>query len=88
MTEPLPDLQAEAYKALEAFAMRCDGRGQDEVFNAFIAIAARCLNAAAVLIETNETAEDQRCSLCRASKYANDAAHDLARFAESERTKH
>jgi hypothetical protein len=76
------DLQAEAYKALQAFAMLCDGREQGEVYDAFIAIAARCVNAAAVLLDVNEP-DHPNCSLCRAAEHANGAAHELARIAGS-----
>jgi hypothetical protein len=79
MIEP-PDLQAEALKILEAFATRCDGRAKGEVYDAFIAIAARVLNAAAVLLEIDDP-DHPDCPLCRATECANGAAHVLATIA-------
>jgi hypothetical protein len=52
--EPLPDLQTEAHKIVEEFALYCNGRGQLEVFNAFVWLATRCLHAATKLIDINK----------------------------------
>jgi hypothetical protein len=83
MTGKPPDLQAEALKTLEAFASSCDGRAKGEVFDAFILMAARCVNAAAVLLEIDNP-DDRRCPLCRAAGNAKDVAHEMAeRFAIS-----
>jgi hypothetical protein len=79
MIEP-PDLQVEAIKTLEEFASRCDGRAKGEVYDAFIAITARVLNAAAVLLHADDP-DHPDCPLCRATKCASDAAHVLARIA-------
>jgi hypothetical protein len=81
MTE-LPDLQDEVRKTLEAFASICDGRLNGEVFDCFIAIAANVLNAAAVMLDADD-ADHPNCALCRAVECASDAAHALARIADT-----
>jgi hypothetical protein len=81
------DLQIEAYKSLEAFATLCDGREQGEVYDAFIAIVARCLNAAALLLDKNEP-EHPTCGLCRAASHGNAAAHELAKIVMNEGVRH
>jgi hypothetical protein len=87
MSDPL-DLQAEGLKILETFARSlCDGRDQQEVFAAFIVIAARCQNVAAVLIEASDP-DSADCPLCRAGDAANEAAHDMAHNAGKKELHH
>jgi hypothetical protein len=71
-----PDLKDAAIETFEAFAKRCDGHTNIEVFAAFICLAAKAAFAAAELLDKNRP-NAPHCALCRASDIISDAAHAL-----------
>jgi hypothetical protein len=62
----------------DAFANCCEGRLSGEVFDSFIAIAARVLNEAAKIIHTDDP-NSPGCPLCIAVESASVAVHALAK---------
>jgi hypothetical protein len=59
-------------------ASRCEGRLTSEVFDGFIAVAARVLSEAAKIIHTDDPGRTV-CPVCLAAQAAKMAAHALAK---------
>jgi hypothetical protein len=72
------DLQIEAREAFEAFARRCEGRLNGEVFDSLIALTAHVLNEAAKIIHHDDP-DRPVCPVCLAVEAAKIAAHKLAK---------
>jgi hypothetical protein len=78
MTNKTADLQVEAREVFEAFATRCEGRKNGEVFDSLIALSARVLNEAAKIIHADDPSRGE-CPLCLVAECSNRAAHALAK---------
>jgi hypothetical protein len=72
------DLQEDARRTFEAFAKRCEGRLNGEVFDSFIAIVACALNEAAKIIHADDPTRPV-CPMCLAVEAAKISAHALAK---------
>jgi hypothetical protein len=82
------DLQDEALKTLEAFATNhCDGRENDEVLEAFVYLASRCVLAAAELLDAMEP-DHPHCAVCRTANDVKEIAHKVAVLSEAKELAH